>query len=63
MRCGNNISSYGGAMVSDFLTQLLNVTLLKPHKNIIMGLDEELSSYYKERYENAKVVYQKHIGV
>ena len=50
-------------MVLDYLTKLLNGTPFKSHHNKIIGLTEESNTYYKEQYENAKVVYRKRIGV
>ena len=50
-------------MVSDYLIIPLNGTPFKSHRNTIMGLTKESNMYYKEQYENAKVAYQKRIGV
>ena len=50
-------------MVSDYLTKPLNGTPFKSHRNTIMRLTKESNTYYKIQYENAKVAYQKRIGV
>ena len=50
-----------GALVGDFLTKTLDGTPFKFHRDTTMGLDKELITYYKKRYENARDVYHKRI--
>ena len=51
-----------GKLVGDYLTKPLNGTPFKNHCNMIMGVDDKAIEYYRVRYENAKVEYQKCIG-
>ena len=50
-----------GKMVGDFLTNLLNGSPFKNHRNVIMGLDENNIEYYRIKYEDAKIEYRIHI--
>ena len=50
-----------GILVGDYLTKPLNEIPFKNHRTTIIGVDDEAIKYYRVKYVNAKVEYQKHI--